>query len=63
MYIAHSALRTKQKNGKPPLINTELSQRYEAYLAACNKHRNQIAAIQKYIPGWVPPFEFKAQAK
>ncbi|GGH03527.1 hypothetical protein [Mucilaginibacter phyllosphaerae] len=60
MHLAHSALRTKQKNGKSQLANKELDERYRAYLTACNKYQAEIAAIQKYMPGWLPPFKLKA---
>jgi len=60
MYIAYSALRTKQKNSKPELLSNELTQRYLGYQTACTKYRAEIAEIQKYIPGWLPPFELKA---
>ncbi|MET3980908.1 hypothetical protein ABIB62_004045 [Mucilaginibacter sp. UYP25] len=56
MHIAYCALRTKKKNGTTTLINDELTQRYQGYQTACNKYRAEIAAIQQYIPGWVPPF-------
>jgi hypothetical protein len=62
MHIAYCALRIKQKEDKPQLLNQELSQRYEGYQTACNKYRVEIANIQKYIPGWLPPFELKAQS-
>ncbi|MFD0765215.1 hypothetical protein ACFQZI_10165 [Mucilaginibacter lutimaris] len=60
MYIAHSALRTNNKTKKPLLKNNELAERYLGYQTACNKYRAEIAAIQQYIPGWLPPFERKA---
>lgn len=60
MHIAYSALRTKQKTGKLELSTKELTQRYQGYQTACNKYRAEIAEIQKYIPGWLPPFELKA---
>ncbi|MCQ6958793.1 hypothetical protein [Mucilaginibacter aquariorum] len=60
MHIVYSALRTQLKNGKAQPINQELTERYEAYQATCNKYREEIAAIQKYMPGWAPPFELKA---
>ena len=59
MYIAYSALRSKQKHSKPEL-SKELTQRCEGYQSACNKYRAEIAEIQKYLPGWIPPFELKA---
>ena len=58
MYIAHSALRTINKNGKPALADKHLQQRLDGYRAACQKHQQEILAIQKYLPGWLP--EFKA---
>jgi hypothetical protein len=60
MHIAYSALRTKQKNGKTELLTKELTQRYLGYQTACNKYKAEIAEIQKYIPGWAPPFKLKA---
>jgi hypothetical protein len=60
MHIAYSALRTKQKNGKNQLANQELNARYGAYQAACNKYKAELTAIQKYMPGWLPPFELNA---
>lgn len=60
MHIAYCALRTKQKNSKPELLSKELSQRYHGYQTACDKYRAEIAQIQKYMPGWVPPFKLKA---
>jgi hypothetical protein len=56
MYIAHSALRSKNKNGIPALADEQLQQRLEAYRAACKKYEQEIIAIQKYLPGWVPEF-------
>ncbi|RYU91078.1 hypothetical protein EWM62_03835 [Mucilaginibacter terrigena] len=60
MYIAYSVLRDEQKTGKDLPDNNKLNKRLEGYIAACDKYRNEIAAIQKYIPGWTPPFELKA---
>ena len=59
MYIAYSALRAT-KNGNRDTIDPQLVQRYQAYRATCRKYQHQIAAIQKYMPGWIPPFERKA---
>ncbi|RWY51178.1 hypothetical protein [Mucilaginibacter gilvus] len=59
MHLAHSALRTTIKKGKPELKNEELQQRMEAYQTACNKHRQEIAAIHRYLPGWMPAFDAK----
>jgi hypothetical protein len=57
MYIAHSALRTTNKNGKTALADEQLQQRLEAYRAACQKYEQEILAIQKYMPGWAPEFK------
>ncbi|TWI94047.1 hypothetical protein JN11_04864 [Mucilaginibacter frigoritolerans] len=57
MYIAYSALNQhnppQNSNNQP---QTELQQRYEAYQTVCDKYRHEIAAIQKYLPGWTPKF-------
>jgi hypothetical protein len=59
MYIAYSALQQQTDNKEhnhtlqpdhEPLL------RYLAYQAACNKYSKEIAAIQQYIPGWMPAF-------
>lgn len=57
MYIAHSALRNTIKTGQPQLSNPEMQQRIAAYQSACNKYKQEIAAIQKYLPGWMPAFD------
>ena len=36
--------------------DNELVLRYLAHEKTCNKYRNEIAAIQKYLPGWLPKF-------
>ena len=59
MYLAHSALRTTTKNGKTQLKDNELQLRIEAYRNTCQKYHQEIAAIQKYLPGWMPLFEAK----
>ncbi|UOE51415.1 hypothetical protein MTO98_10035 [Mucilaginibacter sp. SMC90] len=61
MYIAFSALRqltvdNNKQNNPDSLIEHEPLQRLEGYRAACEKYRDEIAAIQKYIPGWMPAF-------
>ena len=53
MHIAYSAKRNIKKI--PVNHNCNLSDRYCGYLAACRKHRQTIAAIQEYLPGWEPP--------
>lgn len=57
MHIAHSALRNTIKTGQPQLSNPEMQHRIAAYQAACNKYRQEIADIQKYLPGWMPAFD------
>nr|WP_294949004.1 hypothetical protein [uncultured Mucilaginibacter sp.] len=59
MYLAHSALRTNSQNGNTELNDKELQQRLDAYRMACQKYRAEIAAIQKYLPGWMPAFGVK----
>ena len=57
MHLIYSALRPLQQNAMQTTENpTELALRYRAYLSACDKHRNTIADIQKYLPGWMPKF-------
>ena len=57
MYIAYSAL---QPINRCKLKDNELQLRLEAYHATCKKYSHEIAAIQKYLPGWTPAFERKA---
>jgi hypothetical protein len=58
MYIAYSAI----KDATTPIPvnqttdNYQYSLRLEAYQATCDKFCKEIAAIQKYIPGWVPAY-------
>jgi hypothetical protein len=58
MYIAYSALNqhNNQLQNQSNQPQTELQQRYEAYQITCNKYSREIAAIQKYMPGWMPKF-------
>jgi len=63
MYIAHSALRNlhKQQNSKQcGGFIRETKHRYNGYLAACKKHSQTIADIQRYMPGWEPHFSVGA---
>ena len=57
----HIAYTTLQDNKPQPIQgsvidNHQLSIRFEAYYAACDKYSKEITAIQKYLPGWVPPY-------
>ncbi|WP_299583458.1 hypothetical protein [Mucilaginibacter sp.] len=59
MNLAYSALRITniiQPQNEQHAPDNELMLRYQAYQATCEKFRQEIAAIQKYIPGWVPKF-------
>jgi hypothetical protein len=61
MYIAFSALQQPaEANGNrtnPDTLNEhEPLQRLNGYKAACEKYKDEIAAIQKYMPGWMPAF-------
>lgn len=58
MHIAYTAL---QENKPKPFQgnaaeNDQLNLRLKAYTAVCDKYSKEITAIQKYLPGWVPPF-------
>jgi hypothetical protein len=52
MHLAYSALRSTAKQP----VNKKISARYKGYQAACQKHKDTIAAIQEYLPGWQPSF-------
>jgi len=51
MQIVYSALRQTRETK-----NNRAAARYRGYLAACEKHRETIAAIQQYLPDWQPEF-------
>jgi hypothetical protein len=62
MYIAYSALQTISQQHEPNttennLNHNELLLRYQAYQSICSKYTREIAAIQKYLPGWQPAFK------
>lgn len=56
MHLIHSALRTQPGMSESRPNNNEKTLRYQAYLAACAKHRDYITEIQKHFPNWVPRF-------
>ena len=60
MHLAYSAIGTTnnpQQNGMQQYEHeNETLLRYNAYQLTCEKYRREIAAIQKYIPGWEPKF-------
>ncbi|GGB08098.1 MULTISPECIES: hypothetical protein [Mucilaginibacter] len=62
MHIAFSALRqltgvNNNQDSRDTLNEHEALQRFEGYKTACEKYRDEIAAIQKYMPGWMPAFK------
>ena len=62
MYLVHSALTTTAKTqtnaAQQHQTDHELTIRYQAYQTTCDKFSREIAAIQKYIPGWIPKFSY-----
>jgi len=60
MHLAYSAINTINNCAhQHNLLNEdqsdyELMLRYQAYQTVCNKYSREIAAIQQYLPGWVP---------
>jgi hypothetical protein len=63
MYIAYSALfpvpagATRPNLNKTETPDDELLIRYQAYRSICSKYQREIAAVQKYMPGWQPKFQ------
>jgi hypothetical protein len=64
MHIVYSALRQNTVN-QPEISQSTANElpepiiRYQAYQAACQKLNNEILAIQKYLPGWMPTFRLQ----
>lgn len=58
MHIAYSAIKptTPPKPANQATAIRQHSIRLEAYQATCSKFSEEIAAIQKYIPGWLPAY-------
>lgn len=55
MHLAYSAFTaTSQTNTNT--VNSTIIIRLKAYQAICEKYKREIAAIQKYLPNWVPTF-------
>ena len=56
MHIAYSALKNKPRRVAQikAAIPGQRRLRFKAYQATCIKYRKEIAAIQKYMPGWLP---------
>lgn len=62
MYVAYSALREpdhiKQNKTSYKQYSFAITDpQVQGYLAACAKYSSEIAAIQKYMPGWMPEFK------
>jgi hypothetical protein len=58
MHIAHSALATPPQIDNNKTGNNAIQIRYQAYLSVCDKYKHEIKAIQKYLPNWVPAFNY-----
>jgi len=60
MHIAYSALSQlidEPKTNKPREENN-ITIRYNAYLATCEKFHQEITAIRQYLPNWQPAFNY-----
>lgn len=59
MHLAYSAISTtnapETETPRPKQENEQLL-RYQAYQQTCEKFSREIAAVQKYLPGWMPSF-------
>jgi hypothetical protein len=55
MHIAYNAIKTKEHTKEK---SNTIQKKYQAYTQICAKYANEIAAIQKYIPGWQPTFNY-----
>lgn len=61
MYLAYSAINTNplpqpEAGDQHEQTSNEITLRYQAYQNVCDKYSNEIADIQKYLPGWMPKF-------
>ncbi|WP_295670594.1 hypothetical protein [uncultured Mucilaginibacter sp.] len=56
MHLAYSSISTAIQHQQQENSLNERQLRYLAYLVTCQKFRREIAAIQKYLPGWAPEF-------
>lgn len=58
MHIAYTSIRENEPQPKSGLVteNNQTQIKLKGYYAACHKYSKEITAIQKYLPGWVPPF-------
>jgi hypothetical protein len=60
MHIAYSAFNDDNKSHQN-IDDPETQIRYRAYQQACEKHKQNIVQIQKYIPGWFPKFDYNTK--
>lgn len=57
MHIAYSAIQNSApQQPTQPAVKQQQNIRLRAYQATCSKYSKEIAAIQKYIPGWLPAY-------
>ena len=56
MHLAYSTIAESRRQKSKKNRRCNLSLRYDAYLAACDKYKDEIVAIRKYFPGWNPAF-------
>jgi hypothetical protein len=55
MHIVYNAVKTHEHTrGK----SNAIQKKYKVYTEVCNKYAHEIAAIQKYMPGWQPAFNY-----
>ncbi len=61
MHLAYSSINSNfttelQPGEHQQPMDNERVIRYRAYQIACSKYADEIIAIQKYFPGWLPRF-------
>jgi hypothetical protein len=60
MHLAYSAL--NQLNEEPqttkPHKESNITIRYNAHIATCEKFHREITAIRQYLPNWQPVFNY-----
>ncbi len=61
MYIAYSAFKSSTDDHRFTTDDPLTQARYRGYQQACKKHRDSIAQIQKYLPGWFPKFDYNTK--
>jgi hypothetical protein len=61
MQLVYSSLRpidNIHEVQQPTTVAKKRKLRYYGYKAACEKYRNEIIAIQQYMPDWKPVFKY-----